>query len=105
MPNAKEYCLCGGVYIDGYCTLCGFAYVEATITQIEKITDRNLFKHGYAPAFQKQYCAECYTTLENYLCPNCDVDLVRDMTTVYHPYLWEMEPQDQLIAHALGVAL
>jgi hypothetical protein len=89
-PKVKSFCnLCGmdtvGQAYD-YC-LCGGMLMPAT------------------PISKSVVCAECLSVLDNYACPKCDAELIRDVTTEYHPYLWEMEMSEQISAHALGVAL
>ena len=96
---------------DGFCVECDCYYGTDDLSSdygntVVDATNQTLAldKSSMAPAFQKQYCAECDAELTNYICPKCDAEFVRDMTTEYHPYLWEMNEKDQLIAHALGVA-
>lgn len=124
---------CPGIVLeDGFCTICGYQWASLTSAETSWFdkynalvdTARERTKNSLAPvlgpvaaAFMASYtsralrndgkeqCAECGAFLINYICPRCDTDLVRDMTTPYHPYLWEMEVEDKLIAHAMGVSL
>lgn len=72
-PMVTAFCLCGGAIMGGWCVICG---------------------HKHALDTTGASCAECGASLTNLLCPRCDVQLVRDMTTPYHPYLWGMDPAD-----------
>ena len=105
----NRYCLCGGVIRpDGFCNLCG---IKVTwFDNYNGSVDRAFAKTNYKPEPRlanslDAYCAECNRPLVDYICYTCDTDLVRDMTTEYHPYLWEMSDTDRLFAHAMGVAM
>jgi hypothetical protein len=112
MHSDKQYCLCGGVILDnGFCTICGFKQLDQNAGSVlDSYVDRAFANSGYEPKAHyadpnSAYCSECDRRLVNYVCYTCDRDLVENITAEFHPYLWEIEPGDVTIAHALGVAL